>query len=105
MSALYGSMKGTKGETTRCGHSRIYAHLRGWTLGAFVEVTHEKKTKTEPEKTTVKVYATEGSNGGRRKLVAEFSDFDSVICVQGLTELLSPTMGNSRKGSGTASRR
>lgn len=105
MSALYGSMQGARGQVTRCGHRDIHAHLRGWNLGCRVEVTHESATKDEPEKVTVKVYATRGSNGGGSKLVAQFSDYEQVISVEGLADLISPTMGNSRKGSGTASRR
>jgi len=35
MAHFYGSMQGSRGETTRCGtrNSGLYAHVRGWDIG------------------------------------------------------------------------
>lgn len=65
MSRFYGSMKGARGETTRCGNSisGITAHVRGWDIGAEAYV----RCLTTGED-IVSVYVTGGSNGSCAKL-------------------------------------
>lgn len=84
MAALYGAMKGARGETTRLGHSHISAHLRSWKLGGAVEVFYDKKTDI----TKVVVYATNGSDGGKQKKIFEFTDYEKIIPKHGVTEAL-----------------
>lgn len=58
MSHFYGNMKGSRGETTRCGdkHSGIQAHVRGWDIGCHAELTELNGEDR------VHVYITGGSN-------------------------------------------
>lgn len=43
MAHLYGAMKGSRGEATRCGtkSSGIRAHVRGWDVGIRSQVHHD----------------------------------------------------------------
>jgi hypothetical protein len=61
MSRFYASIKGSRGEATRQGtpKSGIAGHVRGWDVGAAVEI------RAIGEIDIVYIYATEGSNGGR----------------------------------------
>ena len=58
MSHFYGSMKGSRGEVTRCGDTKsgISAHLRGWNVGVRVVCFHEDGVDM------IQVYRTCGSN-------------------------------------------
>lgn len=60
MSRFYGNMKGSRGETTRCGNaaSGITGHLRGWDIGVRVNVRALNSGED-----VVDVYLTGGSNG------------------------------------------
>lgn len=79
MSHFYATIKGSRGEANRCGtaNSGISGDIRGWNVGAKVEVSREKKTnvycETE-EFDLVRVYKTKGSNGVGLELIAEFSE-------------------------------
>jgi len=55
-------MQGSRGETTRCGtkNSGITGHLRGWNLGAMVNVWYDEKSGED----RVEVFITNGSYGG-----------------------------------------
>jgi len=71
MAHFYASMQGSRGEATRVGtkSSGLTAHVRGWDIGARVELSHEDG------RDVVRVYRTGGSNnGGRSELVAEFDN-------------------------------
>ena len=59
MSHFYGNMKGSRGETTRCGtkNSGIRCHVRGWNYGIKVIIQHYNG------KDIVSVWETGGSNG------------------------------------------
>jgi len=37
MSRFYASINGNRGEATRCGHSMITGHVRGWQSGVRVD--------------------------------------------------------------------
>jgi hypothetical protein len=58
MSRFYGNMKGSRGETTRCGDAShgIAAHVRGWDIGvrATMSVVNGEDV--------AEVYITGGSN-------------------------------------------
>lgn len=58
MSALYGSVQGTRGEATRCGHREMTAHVRGWNAGVRIVAEHGQNGKDR-----FFVYRTAGSNG------------------------------------------
>jgi len=60
MSRFYGSMKGSRGETTRCGDRGhgITAHVRGWDLGCVATMRVDANGED-----IVDVYLTGGSNG------------------------------------------
>lgn len=60
MSRFYGNMKGSRGETTRCGDriSGITGHLRGWDIGARVTAFVGPNGED-----LVEVWITGGSNG------------------------------------------
>lgn len=67
MARFYGSMRGNRGEVTRCGtqSSGLEAHVRGWRLGAKVVVSHSPSGID-----TIHVYSTHGSGGnGKDKLL------------------------------------
>jgi hypothetical protein len=59
MAQFYGSMTGSRGEATRCGtkNSGFSAHIRGWDIGAVIEMRHENG------KDVCVVWITRGSNG------------------------------------------
>lgn len=58
---FYASIQGNRGEATRMGtaNSGIEGHVRGWNIGAKVEVDVDPKTG----KDRLTVYRTQGSNG------------------------------------------
>lgn len=70
MAQFYADIQGNRGEATRAGSkaSGISGHIRGWHVGAFVDVRHEDGHDV------VRVYRTGGSGGWRRELIATFSD-------------------------------
>ena len=75
MAHFYGSMKGSRGKVTRCGGKQggITAHLRGWDVGAEIEVLNIHG------RDVCRVYATSGSNASEpRVLIREFSTIDEV---------------------------
>ena len=73
MAHFYASMQGSRGGVTRVGtkSSGLTAHVRGWDIGARVELSHED------DRDVVRVYRTGGSNGGRSELVAEFDNAEA----------------------------
>lgn len=71
MAQFYGDVTGNRGHATRMGTkgSGMYAHIRGWRVGARVVLTHVDGVDM------VTVYRTGGSNGvDGDTLLAEFSD-------------------------------
>lgn len=70
MAQFYGSIQGSAGEATRLGHknSGITGHIRGWNVGARVDVTHEDG------RDVVRVFKTGGSHDPYGTLIAEFTD-------------------------------
>lgn len=73
MAQYYAEIKGNRGQASRMGTKKtgIWGHIRGWSVGARVEVYYDKKK----DRDMVKVYKTSGSNGGGSdKLIAKFSD-------------------------------
>lgn len=58
MARFYGSMKGSRGQTTRMGSpaSGMTAHIRGWHVGVRVEIVDNEG------KDQIIVYRTGGSN-------------------------------------------
>ena len=59
MSALYGSLKGSRGgEATKAGHDSIEGHLRGWENGVRVFGRHKAGRGDSFE-----IYRTSGSHG------------------------------------------
>jgi hypothetical protein len=71
MAHFYASIQGNRGEATRLGSkaSGITGHIRGWNVGARVDVIHEDG------KDVVRVFKTTGSSGrGSSELIAEFSE-------------------------------
>lgn len=75
MAHFYADIQGSRGEATRCGTqgSGISGHIRGWSVGAKVEVSFEDGVDV------VRVYRTDGSGGYLRKLIAEFTAVDPVV--------------------------
>ncbi len=75
MARFYASIQGHRGAATRMGtpSSGIVGHVRGWNVGARVEVSDENG------KDVVRVYRTGGSNGHSGELLAEFSDADDAV--------------------------
>lgn len=70
MAQFYASIQGSRGEATRMGTkgSGITGHIRGWDVGARVQVSHVNGQDV------VRVYRTGGSNGSIiPDLIAEFS--------------------------------
>lgn len=73
MAHFYGSMHGGRGEQTCTGtkSSGMVAHIRGWNVGALVQLTHDEATGED----RVEVWRTGGSNkAGRQELLAVFSN-------------------------------
>ena len=72
MAQYYAQIKGNRGMASRMGtkSSGIWGHIRGWNVGAFVDIRHD------PDKgDIVRVYRTNGSSGtGADELIAEFTD-------------------------------
>lgn len=62
MAHFYGSMQGSRGEATRMGtkNSGITAHIRGWDIGANVDVRTDSNGND-----VVTVFLTHGSNNPR----------------------------------------
>jgi len=85
MAQFYASIEGNRGPATRMGSkdSGIHGHLRGWSVGAKVNVWHDEKTGHD----YVEVYATSGSNGHKGdkgdKLIARYSEteFDALQAI------------------------
>ena len=70
MSHFYGSIEGGRGTATKGGTkaSGISGHIRGWSVGARVDVNHRDGVDV------VTVYATSGSGGGGHDvLILEFT--------------------------------
>ena len=69
MAHFYASMQGSRGEATRVGtkSSGLTAHIRGWDIGARVELSHRDG------RDYVRIYRTGGSNGGSDQLIAELA--------------------------------
>ena len=75
MSRFYASIQGNRGVATRCGsrNSGITGHIRGWYIGARVEVIEDEEGED-----LVRVYKTGGSCGrNREELIAEFKSTDN----------------------------
>jgi hypothetical protein len=70
MAQFYANIQGNRGEATRMGtkSSGLSGHIRGWNVGARVEVSHEDGHDV------VRVYRTGGSNFGFCTLLAEYSE-------------------------------
>jgi hypothetical protein len=72
MAQFYAEVTGRgQGTATKVGDKAtgIGAHVRGWNVGAYVNIQHENG------KDVVRVYRTTGSSGNSsRELVATFSD-------------------------------
>jgi len=68
MAHFYADIQGNRGEGTRMGtkDSGISGHIRGWTVGAKVECSHDGGVDM------VRVYKTSGSHGSRSELLAEY---------------------------------
>ena len=77
MSHFYATIKGHRGEANRCGNknSGIVGHIRGWNVGARVEVHTETYLNIygqKEERDVVRVFKTKGSSGGPEKMITEF---------------------------------
>lgn len=72
MAHFYGEVLGARGKATRIGGKKgISAHIRGWSVGARVEIFHDEKLK----KDVVRVYKTSGSNASKSdQLIKEFQE-------------------------------
>ena len=71
MSQFYASIAGNRGEATRQGtkSSGLTGHIRGWGLGAKVEMSHEKGEDV------CRVYLTSGSSGSSpSRLIGEYRE-------------------------------
>jgi hypothetical protein len=71
MAQFYANIQGNRGEATRMGtkNSGLYGHIRGWHIGAKVEMSHENG------KDICRVYKTSGSRGAKNaELIAEFTE-------------------------------
>lgn len=70
MSHFYGSIQGSKGQATRCGtkKSGISAHIRGWNVGARVDIFTNEQGQDE-----VRVSKTGGSQGGDKNIIATYT--------------------------------
>ena len=67
MSALYGTIEGTKGMATRCGHRELVTHSACWNGAVRVELQHDKKTNS----TSYRVELVPWRGAGENKLLAE----------------------------------
>jgi hypothetical protein len=67
MSALYGTIKGTKGMATRCGHRELVTHSACWNGAVRVELQHDKKTNS----TSYRVELVPWHGAGENRLLAE----------------------------------
>ncbi len=80
MAQFYASIQGNRGEATRMGtkNSGISGHIRGWDIGCSVEIDHAPGGLTGDR---VRIFLTEGSNGGNRVCLGCFqpSDFDALM--------------------------
>lgn len=79
MSRFYGSMRGGRGEATRCGTpaSGLTGHIRGWNVGGRVDCSDRDGSGV------VEVYATTGSNAKRCDiLLATLTVRDGRVYVQ-----------------------
>jgi hypothetical protein len=73
MAQFYAEIQGNRGRATRMGtkNSGITAHIRGWHIGARVNVSHENG------RDVVRIWKTGGSSGFKpAKLIAEFTEDD-----------------------------
>ena len=70
MAQFYASIQGNRSEATRMGNknSGITGHIRGWNVGGQVIMEHVN------EQDICFIYATGGSNSGKRILVARIID-------------------------------
>lgn len=68
MSHFYASIQGSRGRANRCGtkSSGHWGHIRGWNIGACVDLRHEDGQDV------VTVYATHGSAGHNSLHLATF---------------------------------
>lgn len=62
MARFYASIQGHRGEATRMGHQDITGHIRGWRLGARVDM---KRADDSRDRCTVTLT---GGSGGRANL-------------------------------------
>lgn len=71
MARFRGTMKGGRGEASRLGNknSGLSASLNGWRIGCDVVIQYDARR----DKDVVHVYKTNGSRGGDRRQVAQFS--------------------------------
>ena len=71
MAHFYGEVHGNRGAASRLGSaaSGMEARAQGWTVGATVRAFVDPATGED----TVQVYRTDGSNGYRSNLIAEFT--------------------------------
>lgn len=74
MAQFYASIQGNRSEATRMGtkDSGMRGHIRGWNIGAEVEMSHTS------EGDFCRIYATGGSNRPSGKLIAIISP-DGII--------------------------
>lgn len=73
MARFYASIRGNRGKATRMGSAKsgITGHVRGWDIGAEVELSDENG------RDVVRVYRTGGSNRcSNRTLIAELREDD-----------------------------
>ena len=64
----------SKNDKTACAHRSLTAHIRGWDIGARIELSIDPATG----KDTVTVYRTGGSNGGSCGVqIAQFTKDDA----------------------------
>ena len=73
MAHFIGEVQGNRGSVSRTGSKKsgIDAHIKGWNIGARVQLTHNNETGQD----TLTVYKTEGSNsnGSGGNLIAEYT--------------------------------
>lgn len=71
MAHFIGRLQGRRGLTSRLGDKRkgIYATLNGWNAGVHVELCHEDDPVSGSGRDIVRVYQTNGSNGGGEKVL------------------------------------
>ena len=67
MSALYGTIEGTKGKATRCGHRELVTHSACWNGAVKVALQHDKKTNS----TSYRVELVPWRGAGENRLLAE----------------------------------